>query len=211
MEIRGDMILPTIAIENTLIADADMSTSIADFGRNKTGEISDIDSILNTSMVAYRTNNAITDLELSNECEAFKQYAIRSEVASVSCAYDPVLFCDLLDDDIARSEFSTAVGITTASPKYPDSVMDLWDSPQYPDCEYLGSSNKFMDAFVSATHAENPNVVDAKLLQKIWWINSETAKRTIKTTTQLNSQDIKSKLSRNVGTNDRMLQYRRIK
>ena len=34
------MILPTIAIENTLIGDADLSTEIADFGWNKTGKIS---------------------------------------------------------------------------------------------------------------------------------------------------------------------------
>ena len=75
---------------------------------------------------------------MKNECEAFKQNTIRSEVASVSCAYDPVLFCDLLDDNIALSKFSTAFGNTTASPKDRDSVMDLWDSPQDPDCESLG-------------------------------------------------------------------------
>ena len=90
-------------------------------------------------MVSYRAKNARTELEFSDECEASKQYAIRSEVASVSCAYDPVLFCDILDNNIALSKVSTAVGSTTASPKYPDSVMDLWDSPQHPDCESLGS------------------------------------------------------------------------
>ena len=68
-----------------------------------------------------------------------------------------------------------------------------------------------MGAFASASHAENPKGVDAELLQKIWRIDSDTAKRTIKTTTQLNKQDIKSKLSRNFGTNDQMLRYRRIK
>ena len=65
---------------------------------------------------------------MSNECEAFKQDEIRYEVASVSCAYDPVLFCDLLDDNIALSKFSTAFGNTTASPKDPDIVMYLWES-----------------------------------------------------------------------------------
>ena len=109
-----------------------------------------------------------------NECEAFKQDAIRSEVASVSCAYYPVLFCDILDDNIALSKFSTAVGSKTASPKDPDSVIDLLDSPQDLDCESLGSGNKFMDAFASATRAENPKGVDTKLLQRICQINSET-------------------------------------
>ena len=147
---------------------------------------------------------------MSNECEAFKQYAIRSELASVSCAHDPVLFCDILDDKIDLSKFSTDVVSTAASPKYPDSVMDLWDSTQDPDCEYLGSSKKFVDAFAIATHAENPKGVYAKLLQNIWWIDLETEKRTIKTTTRMNRKDVNSKFSRNFGTNDCMLRYRRI-
>ena len=72
---------------------------------------------------------------MSNECEAIKQDAIRSEVAYASCAYDPVLFCDILDDKVALPKFSTAVGSTTDSLKYPDSVMDSWDSPCDPECE----------------------------------------------------------------------------
>ena len=75
--------------------------------------------------------------------------------------------------------------------------MDLWYSPQDSDCEYLDSITKFMDAFASATHAEKPKGVDAELLQNIWWIDLETAKRTIKTATQLNRQDVNSKFSRN--------------
>ena len=211
MDNRGDIILTTIASENNIVADADPSASVADFGWNKTGEISAIDSILNTSTVAYWANDARTELELSDECETFKQDAIISELAYISCAYDPVLFFDLLDDKIALSKFSTAVGSTSAILKDPESVMDLWDSPRYPDCEYLGSIKKFMDAFTSATHAENPKEVDSKLLQIFWQINSETAKRTIKTTTQLNTQDINSKLSRNFGTNNHMLRYQRIR
>ena len=68
-----------------------------------------------------------------------------------------------------------------------------------------------MDAFTSAYHAEKSKGVDNELLQKIWRIDSDTAKHTINTTTQLNRQDINSKLSRNFGTNDRMLRYRRLK
>ena len=99
------MILPTIATENTLVADADLSAAISDFGWINTAEILAIDSILHTSMVVYWSNNAQTDFELSYECEAFKQDAIISEVASVSCAYDPVLFCNFFNDIIALSIF----------------------------------------------------------------------------------------------------------
>ena len=43
-------------------------------------------------------------------------------------------------------------------------------------CESLGSINKFVDAFAIPTRAENPKVVDAKLLQNIWRIDLETEK-----------------------------------
>ena len=101
LENKGDMILLTISTDNTIVEDADLSTAVADFGWNKTGDISAIDSIFNTSIVAYRENDSQTELEFSNECEAFKQDTIISEVIYVSCAYDPVLFCDLLDDKIS--------------------------------------------------------------------------------------------------------------
>ena len=68
-----------------------------------------------------------------------------------------------------------------------------------------------MDSFASAPHAEKPKGVDDELLQKIWIIDSDTSKRTINTTTQLKRQDINFNLSRNFGTNDKMLRYRRIK
>ena len=55
---RGDIILPTIATENTLVGGAVLSAAIADFGWNNKGEISAIDSIVNTSVVAYRANDA---------------------------------------------------------------------------------------------------------------------------------------------------------
>ena len=56
------MIIPNIATENTLVADADLSVAVAGFGCNKTGDISDIDSILSTSIVADWSNNARTEL-----------------------------------------------------------------------------------------------------------------------------------------------------
>ena len=68
-----------------------------------------------------------------------------------------------------------------------------------------------MRGFASATHAEKRKGVSPELLKKIWRIDNKTAKRTIRTTTQLNRQEANSKLSRNFGTNDCMLQYRRIK
>ena len=48
---------------------------------------------------------------------------------------------------------------------------------------------------VSASHAGKPSDVSVELLEKIWRIDSEIVKRTIKTTTQLCRQDMDSKLS----------------
>ena len=62
MENRSDMILTTIATDNTLVAYADLSAAISDFGWNKAGDISAIDSILNNSMVAYQANKSRTKL-----------------------------------------------------------------------------------------------------------------------------------------------------
>ena len=166
-----------------------------------------MDSVIETSVAAVDAHDCRTSQELEDECELFKMDPVCAEVAAISCTYDPVLFCDLLDDHIALSKFSTAVGSTTARIQDPDSVMDFWDS----DSDYASVTDDLKDAFAGASHAEKPKGVDSKLLQKIWRIDSDTAKRTIKTTTQLNRQDVNSKLSRNFGTNDRMLRYRRIK
>ena len=59
---RGDMILTITATQNTIVVDADLSEVVADYVWNKKGEISSIDSILNTSIVEYQGNDARTEL-----------------------------------------------------------------------------------------------------------------------------------------------------
>ena len=67
-----------------------------------------------------------TSKELDNECEMFKTDDFRTEAASISCAYDPVLFCDLLDDNSALSKLSAAFGSTTVKQKDTDCVVNIW-------------------------------------------------------------------------------------
>ena len=81
-------------------------------------------------------------------------------------------------------------------------------NPQDPDCTIFYASEYFTDVFASVTHAENPKVVSANLLSKIWRIDSENEKRTIKTTAHLNRHDSNSNLSWDFGTNDWMLRYK---
>eukprot|EP00980_Cylindrotheca_fusiformis_P019051 scaffold6423_cov89-Cylindrotheca_fusiformis.AAC.1 len=68
-----------------------------------------------------------------------------------------------------------------------------------------------LEEFVaSATHAGKPRTVDASKLSKIWKIDYDTAQRTLDATSQLNTRTDNANLSRNYGTNDRMLRYKRI-
>ena len=160
-------------------------------------EVSAIDLVLENSSVANPTGNVSISKELDNECAMLNTDAIRAEVASISCAYDLVLFCDLLDDDIALSKLLEAVGSTTANQQDTDCVMDIWYQ-----CESVGAGSGYMDALASASHSGTPKGVADKLLQKIWRVDSDTAKRTINTTTQLSIQDINSKIPQIFVTND---------
>jgi hypothetical protein len=65
--------------------------------------------------------------------------------------------------------------------------------------------------FVSAARAKQHGGVDAGHLSKVWKIDLEAAQRTLGvTSTQQSQQTDNPKLSRNYGTNDRMLRYKRI-
>ena len=107
--------MASIPVQHTLVADADMSADISGIDNNDMAvsaiekvnqpRVSAIDLVLDISLVENPTGNVLTSKELDNECAMFKTYAIRAEVASISCAYDPVLFCDLLDDNIDLSKF----------------------------------------------------------------------------------------------------------
>ena len=116
---------------------------------------------------------------------------MRVQVASASGVYNPEIFCKIINDQVATSKFSAAVGSTMAN-------------PQDPDWEILYTTEQEMRGFASVTYAEKQKGVFPRLLEKIWRIDNSTAKRTILTTTQINRQEANSKLSRNFGSNDRM-------
>jgi hypothetical protein len=66
------------------------------------------------------------------------------------------------------------------------------------------------EIMASAAHARKPKGVDAEHLSKIWKIDIESVRRMIDVTSQYNRRKDDPKLSRNYGTNDRMLRYKRI-
>ena len=63
---------------------------------------------------------------------------------------------------------------------------------------------------ILVVHVERPKGVKPDDLAKVWWINVETARRTLEITTQLKQQYTDVNLSHNFSTNDRMLRYRQI-
>ena len=64
--------------------------------------------------------------------------------------------------------------------------------------------------FMASAVANAGNGVTPEHLSKVWRISHEDAKRTIEQTSQLSIRPKDPTLSRNYGTNDRMLRYRRI-
>ena len=66
------------------------------------------------------------------------------------------------------------------------------------------------EVMASAAHARRPKGIDAKHLSKVWQISHDQAEKTLEATTQHNQRTDDPKLSRNYGTNDRMLRYKRI-
>ncbi len=63
---------------------------------------------------------------------------------------------------------------------------------------------------MSAAHASRPTGITAEQLSKTWKIDMDAAERTIDITSQHNQRSDNPTLSRNYGTNDRMLRYKRI-
>jgi hypothetical protein len=66
------------------------------------------------------------------------------------------------------------------------------------------------EIMVSAANAGKPKGVDPAHLSKIWKIDLKTAERTLEVVSQSSKRTDDSKLSRNYGTNDRMLRHKRI-
>ena len=66
------------------------------------------------------------------------------------------------------------------------------------------------EIMVSAAHANKPKGVDPAQLSKIWKIDLKTAERTLEVVSQNKKRTEDPTLSRNYGTNDRMLRYKRI-
>jgi hypothetical protein len=68
-----------------------------------------------------------------------------------------------------------------------------------------------IDAFMASATASFASGVSPEQLSKVWRISHEDAKRTLDNTSHILLRPTKPELSRNYGTNDRMLRYKRIR
>ena len=189
------------------------------FGMLKEAVVTAYDKIVDA---VISSSAAVLDLPLSVERSVVSDQ-IRAQVASISSVLDPELFVDRLNERAAQSKFAAAVGSKNANPQDCDifSANPKDSDPNdtnfkslHPleylvecECELFEDIQK---SFVSASHAEKPKGVTPEILMKVWSIDNATAKRTINVTSQLARQDANTTLSRNFGTNNRMLRYRRI-
>ena len=121
------------------------------------------------------------------------EYTIRAHVATSEIALDPHLFGATVNERLIRPKMMTEAGSTTIN---------------HVSCElYESSAYATLFTNIGAISASTPTVINAETLSKTWKIDYPTAARTLEFTTQLKHQGGSNNISRNFGTNDRMLRY----
>ena len=78
------------------------------------------DAILSTSAVGSCVEDTRSGKEVDDVNIFLEEDVMRVQVASVSGAYDPEIFCEMINEQVATSKFSVAVGSTMANPQDPD-------------------------------------------------------------------------------------------
>jgi hypothetical protein len=146
------------------------------------------------------------------------------QVSSVLAAVSPTLndetLCKLLHDRAELGRNQMSIGATHSMPGaylVSDTESDSDESDTNDDdaidelyAEATQGNIDLDQVMLSATHAVQKKGVDAALLSKMWRIDLPTAERTLDVTSQNNRHMDNHTLSRNYGTNDRMLRYKRI-
>ena len=124
---------------------------------------------------------------------------IKAHVSDLSVQFDTEFLGEALLERAQQSKVAMAAGATAVD----DKGCELF--------EQVAERIVEAEAALHAVSVGDTGGVNADVLSKVWRIPVEKAERTLQVTTQLNRQDANSSLSRNFGTNDRMLRYRRIK
>ena len=119
LDSRGDMMLRGPTAKRTLIAEVELAAVEAK-GGEKVELDGAIDAVIALSHIETCSDSVRPDRQISEERIRFKADPICAQVADLSCVLNPEVLCDILDEKLALSKFSAAIGSTVANPKYPD-------------------------------------------------------------------------------------------
>jgi hypothetical protein len=127
-------------------------------------------------------------------------------------------FAEALSRKAEEGDFKMSIGSTYAphSTLFTVTSNDDWteDQPEgYEESEedQWDDMEDVIDSAMASATARFASGVNPKHLSKIWRISNEDAERTLDNTTHLLQRATNHELSRNYGTNDRMLRYKRIR
>jgi hypothetical protein len=180
-----------------------------------------IDTCLETSGASY-------DEETHPRWQPIPRAAdeISSVLTGVSPTLDGQVLYGRLNEKADLGRFKASIGSTNASrneylvetvddDSSTDDDTSASDSDKEEDLDELNDratqgTIDLDEIMVSAAHAGKPKGVDPSHLSKIWKIDLKTAERTLEVVSQSSKRTDDPKLSRNYGTNDRMLRYKRI-
>ena len=196
LDSRGNMVFPRQPSNHQLIAEPDVSSVETEGPYDAMVDAVIASSVIGMDSMAKQPGRTLEERIMSDP--------IQAQICSMSGVLDGETLSEMLNQRISEAKFSSAIGSTTADLVAEECELFEAYNPQD------GCSDGSDEAEVGAARAARYGV-SPEMLQKIWRIDYDTAKRTVNTTTQLNRQDANSRMSRNFGTNDRMLRYRRIK
>jgi hypothetical protein len=168
------------------------------------------DEVMVSSLCVPPAEGAYIDSLMHNDDEP--------DEASPTQLYDGPSFADALSKRAEEGDFKMSIGATHSSDSTLLTVLseDEWSDDTSEDTEEEREDDwegleAEIDDFMASAVATFASGVTPEHLSKVWRISHEEAKRTIDNTTHLSVRPRDTTLSRNYGTNDRMLRYKRIK
>ena len=160
--------------------------------------VSDDDEPVSTPMMAHGDGTIYDRIEARGEISNFMMNIGATDTWNGSYLIETVE--EDSDDETSEASVDDDIMISDA----PEGTFDE-------ELNDLDDEYDLDELMAAATTADVPKGINAKHLSKVWRISYDDAKRTLENTTQRSVQTQDRTLSRNYGTNDRMLRYKRIK
>ena len=181
--------------KTTLVEAAEVSSL---YDRIPVASVSAVQEVVDSACMSFPE-------EFPSELEEEAILSLTDDPIAMISAVDPLLNEAELHKRLCNLELQTSVGLSAGCME----VSGLDDE------DYLftkiGHKLGTAAATISAVAAGNPAGVSPTELAKCWRISHADAVRTINATTHLIQHNVNGNLSRNFGTSDRALRYRRIK